>query len=288
MSSTKSGPQPELDNVQAGFRLLLVLFQSIRHRRSWWRRFKLSRIRFRRGWAFHPFHLAIKIAKNCIDCFRFFCICKTFVGVVRCVMLAFGLFPIKEVALQVRESDSRILIRLYSYKTESLSRYVHLLEPSSFLPILRCFHISRQCKVQVCAFTLAFFFSTNVQVFNLEWAMSGTCHILASRMSATALHRFTSRKNFVLLHEGLQVNNVPRFCRQWPTQKVPRQGQKQVRRQGQNRVHRQGQNQVHRQGQNRVHLPMPVSPSGVSGISAFPFRTCRRLDLNFPSRAGNL
>ena len=52
-------------------------------------------------------------------------------------------------ALQVRESDSRILIRLYSYKTESLSRYVHLLEPSSFLPILRCFHISRQCEVQV-------------------------------------------------------------------------------------------------------------------------------------------
>ena len=27
-----------------------------------------------------------------------------------------------------------------------------------------------------------------------------------------------------------------------------------------------------------VHLPMPVSPSGVSGISAFPFRTCRSLD----------
>ena len=77
-------------------------------------------------------------------------------------MLAFGLFPIKELALQVRESDSRILIRLYSYTTESLSRYVHLLEPSSFLPILRCFHISRQCEVQVCAFTLAFFFSTNV------------------------------------------------------------------------------------------------------------------------------
>ena len=116
----------------------------------------------------HPFHLAIKIAKNCIDCFRFFCICKTFVGVVRCVMLAFGLFPIKEVALQFRESDSRLLIRRYSYMTESLSRYVHLLVPSSFLPILRCFHISRQWEVQVCAFTLAFFFSTNVLVFNLK------------------------------------------------------------------------------------------------------------------------
>ena len=25
-------------------------------------------------------------------------------------------------------------------------------------------------------------------------------------------------------------------------------------------------------------VPMPVSPSGVSGISAFPFRTCRSLD----------
>ena len=128
-------------NVQAGFQLLLVQFQSIRHRRSsscssywsWWRRFKLSRTRFRRGWAFHPFHLAIKIAKNCIDWFRFFPI----VGLVRCVMLAFGLFPSKEVALQVRESDSRILIRLYSHTTESLSRYVHLFEPSSFLPILR-------------------------------------------------------------------------------------------------------------------------------------------------------
>ena len=63
---------------------------------------------------------------------------------------------------QVRESDSRLLFRLYWCTTESLSRYVHLLEPSSFLPILRCFHISRQCEVQVCAFTLAFFFSTNV------------------------------------------------------------------------------------------------------------------------------
>ena len=27
-----------------------------------------------------------------------------------------------------------------------------------------------------------------------------------------------------------------------------------------------------------LQLPMPVSPSGVSGISAFPFRTCRSLD----------
>ena len=26
------------------------------------------------------------------------------------------------------------------------------------------------------------------------------------------------------------------------------------------------------------HLPMPVSPSCMSGISAFPFRTCRSLD----------
>ena len=131
-------------NVQAGFRLLLVRFQSIRHRRSsscssywsWWRRFELSRTRFRRGWAFHPFHLAIKIAKNCIEChgFRFFCICKTFVGVERCVMFAFGLFPIKEVALQVRESDSNI--------DQSLLVHDRIL-------------------VQVCAFTWAFFFSTN-------------------------------------------------------------------------------------------------------------------------------
>ena len=60
-------------------------------------------------------------------------------------MLAFGLFPIKEFALQVRESDSGILISLYLYMTKSLSRYVHLLEPSSFLPILRCFEISLQC-----------------------------------------------------------------------------------------------------------------------------------------------
>ena len=45
--------------------------------------------------------------------------------------------------------------------------------------------------------------------------MSGTRHILASRMSATALHKFTLRKNFILLHAGLQANNVPRFCRQW-------------------------------------------------------------------------
>ena len=90
-----------------------------------------------------------------------FCICKTIVGLVRCVMLAFGLFPSKEVALQVRESDSRILIRFYSYTTKSLSRHVHLLEPSSFLPILRCFvsnvrHLSyshashvRHCSPQV-------------------------------------------------------------------------------------------------------------------------------------------
>ena len=84
----------------------------------------------------------------------FFCICKTFVGVERCGMLAFGLFPIKELALQVRESDSRILICLYLYTTE----FVYGLEPSSFLPILRCFHISRQYEVQVYAFTLAFFF----------------------------------------------------------------------------------------------------------------------------------
>ena len=33
------------------------------------------------------FHLAIEIEKNCIYCFRF---CKTFVGVERCIMLAFG------------------------------------------------------------------------------------------------------------------------------------------------------------------------------------------------------
>ena len=35
--------------------------------------------------------------------------------------------PFKESALQVNESDSRILICLYSHMTESLSRYVHLL-----------------------------------------------------------------------------------------------------------------------------------------------------------------
>ena len=52
----------------------------------------------------------------------------------------------------------------------------------------------------------------------LKWAMSGTCYIPASSISATALHRFMSRKNFILLHEGLQVNNVPRFCRQWDHQ----------------------------------------------------------------------
>ena len=97
-------------NVQAGFLLRLVLFQSIRHWRSsnwsrywrWWRRFKLGRNRFRRGWAFHPFHLAIKIAKNCIDCFRYFLHLQDVCGVERCVMLAFGLFPIKKLALQVR------------------------------------------------------------------------------------------------------------------------------------------------------------------------------------------
>ena len=105
--------------------------------------------------------LMIEIAKNCIDCFRVFCICETFVGVVRFVMLAFGSFPIKEVALQVRESDSRILIRLYSYPCSGMciylslllfyqflgvftfhdsakSRCVHSLWLSSFLPMFRC------------------------------------------------------------------------------------------------------------------------------------------------------
>ena len=38
-------------------------------------------------------------------------------GVERWVMLAFGLLPIKELALQVRESDSQILISLYSHMT---------------------------------------------------------------------------------------------------------------------------------------------------------------------------
>ena len=69
-------------------------------------------------------HCAIKIAKKSES---FFCICKTVVGVERCVMLAFGLHPIKDLALQVRESDSRILIRLYLHTTKSFSRYVHLL-----------------------------------------------------------------------------------------------------------------------------------------------------------------
>ena len=37
-----------------------------------------------------------------------------------------------------------------------------------------------------------------------------------------------------------------------------------------------------------LQLAMPVSLSGVSGISAIHFRTCRSLDelLNFPSRTG--
>ena len=54
--------------------------------------------------AFHP--LPSRLQKIASTVSGFFCICKTFVRVERCVMLAFGLLPIKELALQVRESDS--------------------------------------------------------------------------------------------------------------------------------------------------------------------------------------
>ena len=60
-----------------------------------------------------------------------------------------------------------------------------------------------------------FTFHNSARSAQLMWATSGTCHILASHMPATALHRFVSRKNFILLYAGSQANNVPRFCRQW-------------------------------------------------------------------------
>ena len=56
-------------------------------------------------------------SKKIADYFWSFCVCETLVGVERWVMLAFGLLPIKELALQVRESDSQILISLYSHMT---------------------------------------------------------------------------------------------------------------------------------------------------------------------------
>ena len=86
---------------------------------------------------------------------------------------------LKELALQVSESDSQISISLHAHTTKTLSRYVHLLYPSSF--------------IQFC---------TNfVGAFTFQSARSGliTRHILASYVSATALYRFTSLKTFVLL-----------------------------------------------------------------------------------------
>ena len=99
---------------------------------------------------------------------------------------------------------------------------------------------------QVCAFTLALVFYTNLYYFRKCFHISqcvvqpvevSTRHILASCMSAIALHRLTWLKNFVLLQEGLQADKAwVRNCRQWHHQpnKVPRQGQNQVRQQGQN------------------------------------------------------
>ena len=136
------------------------------------------------------------------------------------------------------------LLLLYQFlgvfTTESSSRYVHLLEPSSSLPILRCFHVSRQCKVSA------------VDVSNVR-------HLSYTRDSH-ARH----------CSPGLSTGMSSFLSTVTPaTQKVPRQGQNRVRRQGQNRVRRQGQNRVRRQGQNRVRRQgqKRVRRQGQSNIS---------------------
>ena len=87
---------------------------------------------------------------------------------------------------------------------EASCDYCHQ-QPSSFIQILRCFHISvrgqpswsEQCQALV--------------IFSLLWCQE---------LSATTLHRFTKSKVFNLLpsHSGLQANKVPCFCRHWHQQ----------------------------------------------------------------------
>ena len=51
----------------------------------------------------------------------------------------------KELALQASESDSQILIRLYSHTTPG--PILVQVCAFTFIPILRCFYFSRQCEV---------------------------------------------------------------------------------------------------------------------------------------------
>ena len=62
--------------------------------------------------------------------------------------------PFKELALQVSESDSCISICLHAHTTKSLSRYVYLLWPFTFIPICTnfigvfIFHSARSCQLK--------------------------------------------------------------------------------------------------------------------------------------------
>ena len=105
--------------------------------------------------------------------------------------------------MQVSVSDSRISFRLYSHTNESLSRYVHVLQPSSLIPILSCFYISQQCEV------------SPVEVSNVRHSSYSR-----TRMFATALSKGSrlSKRHFRFASGGftrlLQASNVPRSCRQ--------------------------------------------------------------------------
>ena len=124
----------------------------------------------------------------------------------------------------ISHGNGRFTIVIFSYPFLRLPFKELALQVSEFSNLHPYSFAHDQILVQVCAFTLAFFFYTSSKVFYISRQcevgpvevsnVMHSNHILASRISAVALHRFTWLKIFVLLQASSQANNFPRHCRQ--------------------------------------------------------------------------